>query len=205
MSHQKNTLFMNLKKMKKKKNKLSPLVLLFLIIAPIIYAQNKTRNEYIDLHVGTIIDSPFFKSIDSLLKYNPQVKKERSRIIELCFCVWTSPDRGRIASMEEETKEALFSEFFVSITPNIGYYPLFADKPIVVKYNGRHYLVESVVDSVLVKKGAKKRFRINKDMSDDYMNRNFYELIRLNQLIKFNNGLTTIILEGSDEYGAYHE
>lgn len=205
MSHQNNTLFMNLLKMKKKKNKLSPLVLLFLIIAPIIYAQNITRKEYIDIHVGTVIDSSFFKSIDSLLKFNTQVKKERSRIIELCFCVWDSPKKEIITRMRTKDKADLYSEFFVSITPNIGFYPFFVSNPIVVRYNGRHYLVGSVADSVIVQKGPKKRFSINEDKSIDYMNINFAKLILHNQIIKFNNGLATIITEDSVEWRAYYE
>lgn len=132
---------------------------------------------------------------------NTQVKKQNSRIIELGFCVWGTNSKEIIVSMNK--KEAFDGEFFVTVTPNNSFNPIFEKDPIVVKYNGRYYLIPTVADSVIIDKGLRKRYVIDRHKSLEYVNRNLVNLILKIQLIRFNNGQVEDVLKDNDTYRAY--
>lgn len=168
----------------------------------IMYSQNNsTSNSSICLNTGSIIDSMFFFNIDSLLNKNTLFQKYENKIIVLRFGTRNEKEGTVITSMEK--KESLFKEFFISVIP-VNSFDLFVDNPIVVSYNNKYYLVDSVADSIIVKGGNLKKYFIDIDKSIEYLNNNFEELVRP-QIIKCNNGLFEEVLKGSDDFKDYFE
>lgn len=159
------------------------------------YSRTPEKCSKIALNAGFIVDTAFFRAIDSLMSFNPLYSDPDRSVIKLQFYTYTGNKNDYFKEITD--KKDLYGSYIVSIrmdssfidgyhTENVG---------IVVRYHNRYFILPIIADSIIVRNDKKQDYPIK---------RTFIEL-QETPLIKCNNGHFELIDKKSKMYLDFHE